>query len=345
MRLIVTGGAGFIGSSFVRRRLASTDDSLVVLDKLTYAGNLDNLAECDAHNAATERYRFVRGDICDGPLVATLVKDADAVINFAAESHVDRSILDAAAFLRTGVIGVHTLLEAVREAQSTRPVRFVQVSTDEIYGEKPQGLSREDDPMQPRSPYASAKAAGELLVNAYVVTHGVDAVITRGSNTYGPHQHPEKIVPLFITNALQDQPLPMYGDGQQQRDWLFVDDHADAVGFVLDHGESGSAYNIPGTGHLPNRELTKRILELLDRPWSLVRSVPDRPGHDTRYAMDGSRLAELGWRPTVELEDGLARTVNWFRDHADWWQRAKSGDWADYYESQYAWRLAESVEA
>ena len=345
MRLLVTGGAGFIGSSFVKRRLLATDDSITVLDKLTYAGNRQNLAECESQPELAGRMRFVRGDICDAPLVQELVGDADAVINFAAESHVDRSIMDAEAFLRTGVIGVHTLLEAVRQAAGQRGLRFVQVSTDEVYGDKPDGVSRESDAMRPRSPYASAKAAGELLVHSYHVTHGVDTVITRGSNTYGHNQHPEKVIPLFITNALEDQPLPLYGDGMQQRDWLFVDDHADAIAFILDRGVSGEAYNICGTGQLPNREVTARILSLVDRPWSLVRSVPDRPGHDVRYAMDGTRLAHLGWQPTVDFDDGLARTVAWFRDNTDWWRQAKSGDWKDYYESQYAWRLADSAEA
>ena len=304
MRLLVTGGAGFIGSNFVRRRLAATDDSIVVLDKLTYAGNRQNLAECEAQPDVASRFRFVRGDICDAPLVHELVADADAVINFAAESHVDRSIMDAEAFLRTGVIGVHTLLEAVRLATDGRKPRFVQISTDEVYGEKPEGVSSEGDALRPRSPYASAKAAGELLVHAYHVTHGIDAVITRGSNTYGPNQHPEKVIPLFITNALEDEPLPLYGDGRQQRDWLFVDDHADAVGFILDRGASGEAYNICGTGQLPNREVTARILSLVDRPWSLVRGVPTAPG--MTCAM---RWTAPGWRSLAGSQRSASTTA------------------------------------
>ncbi len=345
MRLLVCGGAGFIGSAFVRRRLAHTADDIVVLDKLTYAGNRANLAPCETDPNLAGRLRFVHGDICDDALVNSIVETVDAVVNFAAESHVDRSILDAEAFLRTGVIGVHVLLEAVQRCSTQRPVRFVQVSTDEVYGAVDQGLSVETDTLGPRSPYAAAKAAGELLVRAYHVTHGTDAVITRGSNTYGPYQFPEKIIPLFITNALDDQYLPLYGDGRQQRDWLYVDDHADAVGQVLDRGQSGEAYNIPGMGLLTNRDVTAKILDLLGKPWSLARSVPDRPGHDLRYAMDGSKLARLGWQPTVRFEDGLADTVRWFLDNRDWWRNAKSGDFSSYYEHQYGRRLAESIEA
>ncbi len=345
MRLLVTGGAGFVGSCFVRRRLAATDDTIVVIDKLTYAGNRDNLASCDADPDLAPRFVFVQADICDQEVVGKLIQNADAVINFAAESHVDRSIIDAEAFLRTGIIGVHVLLEAVRREQDQRPIRFVQVSTDEVYGEVVEGLSTELDALRPRSPYASAKAAGDLLVRAYGVTHGTDVVITRGSNTYGPHQHPEKIVPLFVTNALDDESLPMYGNGRQQRDWLYVDDHADAVGFVLDNGVSGEVYNVTGTDRLPNRVVTERILALVDKPWSLVRSVPDRPGHDIRYAMDGTKLAQLGWQPTTTFDDGLVRTVEWFRENAEWWRRAKSGEWGAYYEHQYGWRLAKLVEA
>ncbi len=345
MRLLVTGGAGFIGSCFVRRRLAATEDTIVVVDKLTYAGNRANLAECDRDPGLAARFRFVHGDICDSALMARLISDSDAVVNFAAESHVDRSILDAEAFLRTGVIGVHVLLETIRSFAEEQPIRFVQVSTDEVYGEVADGTSVENDPLRPRSPYASAKAAGELLTHAYHVTHGTDAVITRGANTYGPFQHPEKVIPLFVTNAIEDQQLPLYGDGLQQRDWLFVDDHADAVGHVLDHGQTGEAYNVTGTGHRTNRDVTAEILARLDKPWTLVRSVPDRPGHDLRYAMDGSKLAALGWRPTVGFEEGLAATIDWFKANTDWWRGAKSGEWADYYANQYGWRLEQSVEA
>jgi dTDP-glucose 4,6-dehydratase len=343
VKILVCGGAGFIGSDFVRRRLTQTSDSIVVLDKLTYAGNRVNLAPVESEPGLAERFRFVHGDIADEQAVRVLVEGADAVVNFAAESHVDRSILDAEAFLRTGVIGVHVLLEAVREAGTRHQVRFLQVSTDEVYGAVEHGLSVETDPLAPRSPYAAAKAAGELLVRAYATTHGLDTVITRGANTYGPYQHPEKLIPLFITNALADQELPLYGDGLQERDWLHVDDHADAVGFVLDNGQAGETYNICAGQVLTNRDVTARVLDLTGKPWSLVRSVPDRPGHDRRYAMDGSKLAALGWRPSVALDDGLPATVRWYTDNKAWWIAMRSNDFDAYYEQQYGWRLASST--
>ncbi len=280
----------------------------------------------------------MRGDIADPATVGPLVAEVDAVVNFAAESHVDRSILDPEAFLRTGVIGVHVLLDACR-AQSAalaagerrtasgdpRPApRYLQVSTDEVYGSVETGRSVESDALEPRSPYAAAKASGELLVRSYVVTHGVDAVVTRGSNTYGPYHHPEKLIPLFITNALEDRPLPLYGDGLQQRDWLYVTDHAGAIETVLRRGASGETYNIPGSAELTNREVVRLLLEALGKPWSLVRTVEDRPGHDRRYALDGSKLAALGWRNQVEFGDGLRRTVDWFRANEGWWRAIKA---------------------
>ena len=347
-RILVTGAAGFIGSTFVHRRLASTDDHVTVVDKLTYAGNPANLRGLDEDPASRDRYRFVRADIADESLMRELASDADAIVNFAAESHVDRSILEPAAFLHTGVMGVYSLLEAARAEHERRGAgfRFVQVSTDEVYGPVPEGLSVESDAMRPTSPYSAAKAAGEHLVAAYHETHGLDAVITRGANTYGPHQDPEKLIPLFVTNALDDEPLPMYGDGMQRRDWLFVSDHADGIGVALDRGLSGAAYNIPGDGvERPNRAVTEAILEALGKPWSLVRRVPDRPGHDRRYALDGSRLRALGWLPRVTFEEGIALTVSWYAENRDWWEPIKRGDWADYYRAQYAWRLEQSVEA
>ena len=340
--LLVTGGAGFIGSELVRQALARRDGTRVtVIDKLTYAGNRANLAQVEDDDEQRARFAFVQGDIADPDAVAPLVAEADAVVNVAAETHVDRSILDPEAFLRTGVIGVHVLLEAVRNEQVRgRAPRFLQVSTDEVYGDIPSGESREGDPLAPRSPYAAAKAASEHLVHAYHVTYGTDAVITRGSNTYGPHQHPEKLIPLFTTNALAGEPLPMYGDGMQVRDWLHVEDHASGILFVLDHGEAGGAYNVAGDHLLPNREVIGRLLEATGRDWSIVRTVPDRPGHDRRYAMDGSKLAALGWRAQVPFEQGLPETVAWYRDNPEWVASARSGDWDAYYERQDGARLA-----
>jgi dTDP-glucose 4,6-dehydratase len=343
-RFLVTGGAGFIGSCFVRDVLARRDGTrIAVLDNLTYAGNEANLRPVldDAEQAA--RLTFVRGDIADPAAVGPLVADADAVLNFAAESHVDRSILDPEAFLRTGVIGVHVLLEACLAAsRAGRPVRYLQVSTDEVYGSVEEGRSVESDVLAPRSPYAAAKAAGELLVRSYVVTHGLDAVVTRGSNTYGPYHHPEKLIPLFISNALDDQALPLYGDGLQIRDWLYVADHAAGIEHVLRHGLAGETYNVPGGTELPNREVVRRILDRLNKPWSLVRTVADRPGHDRRYAMDGSKIAALGWQPRTPFDQGLAETIDWFVANEAWWRAIRSDDWDAYYARQYGDRLAGS---
>jgi len=351
-RILVTGGAGFIGSAYVRDVLGRRDGSrITVLDRLTYAGNRANLAAVEADPEQAARFRFVHGDIAEPGIVGPLVGGSDAVVNFAAESHVDRSILDPEAFLRTGVIGVHVLLEAVRAASAAnqavggRPVRFLQVSTDEVYGSVAEGRSVESDRLDPRSPYSAAKAAGELLVGSYVVTHGTDAVVTRGSNTYGPFHHPEKLIPLFVTNAIDEQPLPMYGDGLQQRDWLYVSDHAGAIDHVLRHGRSGETYNVPGSAEMTNRDVIAALLERLGKPWSLVRSVPDRLGHDRRYALDGSKLAALGWRNRTTFGDGLATTIDWFLANEAWWRATKSGDWDTYYERQYGSRLAASTEA
>ena len=351
--LLVTGGAGFIGSAYVRSRLARRDGTrITVLDKLTYAGNEANLDPVRDDPEQAARLTFVRGDIADPAAVVPLVAGADAVVNFAAESHVDRSILDPAAFLQTGVIGVYVLLEACRRegeraaagARLSAP-RFLQVSTDEVYGSVAEGASVETDRLVPRSPYAAAKAAGELLARSYHVTYGLDVVITRGSNTYGPFHHPEKLIPLFITNALDDQQLPLYGDGLQRRDWLHVTDHAAAIDFVLRRGIAGEVYNVAGGTEMTNRDTVALLLDLLDKPWSLVRQVEDRPGHDRRYAMDDTKLTALGWHASVSFPDGLARTVAWYREHESWWRAARAGDWAAYYDLQYGRRLADGSAA
>jgi len=351
--LLVTGGAGFIGSAFVRGILARRDGTrIVVLDTLTYAGDERNLEPATADPEQASRLRFVVGDIADREVVGPLVAEADAIVNFAAESHVDRSILDPEAFLVTGVIGVHVLLEACRRERDRAAAgeragapRLLQVSTDEVYGSVASGRSGEDDPLAPRSPYSAAKAAGELLVRSYVVTHGLDAVVTRGSNTYGPYQHPEKLIPLFVTNAIDDEPLPLYGDGLQRRDWLFVTDHAEAVEHVLRFGSPGQTYNVPGSAELTNRDVVSALLARLGKPWSLVRTVEDRPGHDRRYAMDGSQIEALGWRPRVPFGDGIAATVDWYRDHEGWWRTKRTADWDAYYARQYGTRLAQGEAA
>jgi dTDP-glucose 4,6-dehydratase len=334
-RLLVTGGAGFIGSAFVRRTIARHPGrQVIVLDKLTYAGNLANLAPI----ADNPRYRVEHGDINDADLVDRLADEVDAIVNFAAESHVDRSIEGPDAFIRTDVHGTFTLLEAARRSGVER---FVQVSTDEVYGDVATGASAETDPLRPRSPYAASKAGGDLLALAYHATHGLPVLITRGSNTYGPRQYPEKVIPLFITNALDGEPLPLYGDGGQVRDWLHVDDHCAGIETVLRSGTPGETYNVGAAGGTTNLELTHLLLELLDRPTSLIRHVEDRLGLDRRYALDSSKLAALGWSPRIALDEGLVSTVAWYRDHPDWWRPIKDGSFGDYYQRQYARRLAE----
>jgi dTDP-glucose 4,6-dehydratase len=328
MRILVTGGAGFIGSHFARR-LAARGDEVVVLDKLTYSGNPANLEGADVD--------FRHGDIADPTAVADAATGCEAIVNFAAETHVDRSILGAAEFIDTDVMGTYVLLDWARE----HGTRFVQVSTDEVYGDVAPGVSsREDDPLRPSSPYSASKAGGDLQVLAAVRTYGVDGSITRGSNTYGPNQYPEKIVPLFITNALDGEPLPLYGDGRQTRDWLHVEDHCSAVDLVLREGRAGDVYNVGGSEEVENHNLTRQILELTDADESLIRQVEDRPGHDRRYSLDTTKLRGLGWAPEHALADGLPATVGWYRDNRDWWEPIKSGEYLAYYRQQYAARLS-----
>src|SRR3990172_4722184 len=326
MRLLVTGGAGFIGSHFAKRLLA-TGDEVVVLDKLTYAGNPANLEGTGVE--------LVVGDIADPAVVARAGARCEAIVNFAAETHVDRSILGPEEFIRTDVLGTQTLLEWARETGA----RYVQVSTDEVYGALAGGASAsEDDPLRPSSPYSAAKAGGDLQVLAYVRTYGVDASITRGANTYGPFQYPEKVIPLFVTNALDGMPLPVYGDGRQRREWVHVRDHCAAIELVLRGGAPGEVYNVGGEEH-ENIDLTHRILELTGADESLVRHVEDRAGHDRRYALDDGKLRALGWKPMHAFEQGLAETVDWYRESRTWWEPIKSGDYRRYYEQQYAQRL------
>ncbi|MBL7065374.1 MAG: dTDP-glucose 4,6-dehydratase [Anaerolineae bacterium] len=335
--LMVTGGAGFIGSNFARYMLEKYPDChIVVYDKLTYAGNLDNLR--DVAERFADRYGFVRGDICDAVMVRETVHtyDVDTIINFAAESHVDRSIMDPDAFIKTDVYGTYVLLEATREFGLER---YHQVSTDEVYGHVPEGASKETDPIAPRSPYAASKASADMMVNAYHVTYGLPVTITRGANNIGPYQYPEKVVPLFVTNAIDDQPLPLYGDGAQVRDYQYVLDHCEAIDLVLHRGEIGGIYNV-GTGtEMRNIDMTHLILNLLGKPESLIQPVRDRPGHDRRYALDVIKICGLGWEPAHTCEEAIEKTVRWYVENEWWWRPIKSGEhYREYYRQQYEGR-------
>ncbi len=332
MNILVTGGAGFIGSNFIRLVLDESEQRIVNLDLLTYAGNLANLAGLEQH----PRYRFVRGDIGDRALVAGLLtaEKIDAVVNFAAESHVDRSIDAPRVFLETNTLGTQALLEVAADQQITR---FVQISTDEVYGSLgAQGRFTESSRLQPNSPYAASKAAADLICRAYHQTFGLPVMITRCSNNYGPYQFPEKLIPLMIANALEQKPLPVYGDGQNVRDWIYVDDHCRAIDRVLRNGQPGEVYNIGGQSELPNIELVKTLLAQLEKPESLIEFVPDRPGHDRRYAIDASKIAsELGWQPRVRFAEGLAQTIRWYVANRSWWEKIRSGEYQAYYETMY----------
>ncbi len=334
--ILVTGGAGFIGSNFVHYMIHTHPEyNLIVYDKLTYAGNLNNLL--DVHDEP--RYRFVRGDIADKRAVEQAIREhqIDTIVNFAAESHVDRSILQPDAFIHTDVVGTYVLLEAARQFELER---FAQVSTDEVYGSIPEGLFEEGDPLEPNSPYAASKAGGELMVRAYHETYGLNTVVTRGSNTFGPYQYPEKVAPLFITNAIDDEPLPLYGDGLQVRDWLYVEDHCAGIDLVLHKGQPGEVYNLGGGNERHNVEITKLILKLLGKPETLIKRVTDRPGHDRRYALDSTKIIQLGWQPGRDFEAAMAETVAWYKENEWWWRPIKSGEFKEYYQRQYGERLA-----
>ncbi len=332
--LLITGGAGFIGSNFVHHVLDKyPDHEVVVYDKLTYAGNLDNLQDV----ADDPRYSFVRGDICDMELVQEVIREyeIEGIVNFAAETHVDRSILEPGSFIRTDVYGTHVLLEAVRNFGLEM---IVHISTDEVYGSVAEGSSVETHGLLPNSPYSASKAGADLMCRAYHVTYGVPVVITRGSNNFGPYQYPEKVIPLFITNALVDEPLPLYGDGLNVRDWLYVLDHCEAIDLMLHEGQDGEIYNVGGGNELTNMQLTEAILELMGKPKSLIRFVEDRPGHDRRYSLDCTKIHELGWQPRHNFAEALEATVRWYADNRWWWEKIKTGDYASYYQRQYGAR-------
>ena len=332
MRLLIAGGAGFIGSSYVRRRLrAHPDDSVRVLDKLTYAGRRENL-----HGLPGDQVELVEGDIADLDRVGSAVDGCDAIVNFAAESHVDRSIESPGEFIETDVFGAFVLLEAARSAG----IRHLQVSTDEVYGSIEAGSFTEESPIQPSSPYSASKAGGDLIVGAYHHTYGSDALIVRGSNNYGPRQHPEKLIPLCVLNALNGDPLPVYGNGMQVRNWIFVDDMCTGIDMVLERGEAGTVYNLGGPEELPNIEVVKKILELAGRDESLIEYVTDRLGHDRRYSLSSERARALGWEPQVLFDEGLRRTVEWYRQNEWWWSPIRSGEYREYYERQYGRALS-----
>lgn len=330
MHILVTGGAGFIGSNFVHHMLGKYSDyHITVIDKMTYAGNLDNLKQV----MNDPRFRFVKGDICDAVLVEQLASEVDAIVNFAAETHVDRSLMEPGSFIQTDVHGAYVLAEAARKVGVKR---IIQISTDEVYGSVETGSSKETDILKPSSPYSASKAGGEMVMMAYFTTYGLPVMITRGSNNFGPYQYPEKVVPLFITNAIEDQQLPLYGDGLNIRDWIYVLDHCTAIDLVLHEGKPGEIYNVGGGNERTNIDITNGILTTLGKPKSLIKRVADRPGHDRRYSLDCTKLKSMGWRPRQSFEQDLEQTVRWYVDNAWWWRKLKSGEYQEYYRANYA---------
>jgi dTDP-glucose 4,6-dehydratase len=333
--LLVTGGCGFIGSNFVRYILSNEKECRVInLDKLTYAGNPENLSDV----ADDKRYIFVKGDICDEKVVDAIFSDykPDIVFNFAAESHVDRSIGKPDDFIRADMFGVFTLLEAMKQHGGEL---FVQISTDEVYGSIEKGEFTETDPLMPSNPYSASKAGGDRLAYSYYVTYKLPVIVTRASNNYGPFQYPEKLIPLFVTNALEEQPLPLYGDGNNVRDWLYVEDHCSALHFIMTNGVLGETYNIGGGNEMQNIEITRLILDHLNKPESLIRFVEDRKGHDQRYALSINKLRQLSWEPKHDFSDGLRTTIDWYVSNNNWWRKIKSGEFREYYKSHYNFKV------
>ena len=329
MKLLVTGGAGFIGSNFIRYILNKYRDYTVVnLDKLTYAGNIKNLKDIEKNH----RYTFVEGDICDPPLVESLAKHVDVIVNFAAETHVDRSILEPGNFIRTDVYGTYVLLET---AKKYKHWRYVQISTDEVYGSIEIGSFRENDPLNPSNPYSASKASGDLLAHSYWATYKLPVIITRSSNNFGPYQYPEKFIPLFITNAIDNLTLPLYGDGQNVRDWIYVIDNCDAIDLVLHKGIPGEVYNIGGGNEKTNIEIAELILSELGKPISLIKPVKDRLGHDRRYSLMSTKIRDLGFTPRYRFEEALRDTIQWYKDNQEWWRRIKEGEFKEYYKNAY----------
>lgn len=333
---LISGGCGFIGSNFILRLLRDRPEAKVInLDKLTYAGNQDNLREIESD----EGYRFVQGDVCDPDLTAELAAKADYIVHFAAESHVDRSLMESGDFIRSEVLGTLVMLEAARKSMGLK--KFLHISTDEVYGDVPDGrFSVETDSLHPRSPYAASKAGAEMQVIAYVETYGLPVVVARPANNVGPRQHVEKFVPLCTTNALQDLPLPLYGDGKQQRDWLFVEDNVEALDLLLHQGEAGEVYNIGAKNHRYNIDVAETILDIVGRPKSLIKFVTDRAGHDRRYGVDYGKIGKLGWSPRHDFHEGIAKTVRWYQENQWWWEKVRGADFQEYYDKQYGERLA-----
>jgi len=330
MKYLVTGGAGFIGSNFIRYFFNKYPDARIInLDKLTYSGNLENTLDF----MKNKNYRFVKGDICNKKMVNKIMKNIDVVVHFAAETHVDRSILFSGIFIKTDVLGTQTLLEAARISNVKK---FIHISTDEVYGNVLKGYADENYPLTPSSPYSASKAGADRLAYAYYATYKLPVVITRSSNNYGPYQHPEKFIPLFITNALENKPMPLYGTGLNKRDWLYANDNCEAIGLVLNKGRDGEVYNIGSGEEYPNIEIAKKIIKILKKPSSLIKLVKDRPGHDIRYALNCDKIRKLGWKPKIKFEKGLKNAIKWYCENREWWKQAKKGAFKSYYKKQYS---------